>query len=196
MKIYTKVGDGGDTYLFGGEKVRKDHPRVMAYGDVDELNSLLGWAASFTEDEEFRKVLSRLQNELFVLGADLATPRTARLSKRVPRIGPCHVVELEKGIDHLSAELPRLTHFILPGGSVLGSALHLARAVCRRAERALAPMVGSDKTVCPAQIYMNRLSDFLFVLARHANLKSTVSETPWIPGFKREPSKSRLRNQK
>ncbi|MBP9128061.1 MAG: cob(I)yrinic acid a,c-diamide adenosyltransferase [Elusimicrobia bacterium] len=196
MKIYTKVGDGGDTYLFGGEKVRKDHPRVMAYGDVDELNSLLGWAASFTEDEEFRKVLSRLQNELFVLGADLATPRTARLSKRVPRIGPCHVVELEKGIDRLSAELPRLTHFILPGGSVVGSALHLARAVCRRAERALAPMVGSDKTVRPAQIYMNRLSDFLFVLARHANLKSTVSETPWIPGFKREPSKSRLRNQK
>lgn len=186
MKIYTKVGDGGKTFLFGGKKVWKDHPRVMAYGDVDELNSLLGWALSLTEDEEIMKILTRLQNELFVLGADLATPRSARVSKRVPRVGPRHVAALEKAIDRVSAKLPRLTHFILPGGGALGVALHIARAVCRRAERALVPIVGSDKTVRSAQIYMNRLSDFLFVLARHANRKANAPETPWAPGIKQE----------
>jgi cob(I)alamin adenosyltransferase len=97
MKIYTKVGDGGKTLLFGGEKVWKDHPRVMAYGDVDELNSLLGWAICLTADGEILKILTRLQNELFVLGADLATPRSARLAKRVPRVGPRHIRALEKG---------------------------------------------------------------------------------------------------
>jgi cob(I)alamin adenosyltransferase len=192
MKIYTKVGDGGKTLLFGGEKVWKDHPRVMAYGDVDELNSLLGWAICLTADGEILKILTRLQNELFVLGADLATPRSARLAKRVPRVGPRHIQALEKAIDRVSAGLPPLTHFILPGGDALGAALHIARAVCRRAERALVPIVGSDKTVRSAQIYMNRLSDFLFVLARHANRKANVPETPWVPEVRRVASKSRL----
>lgn len=192
MKIYTKVGDGGSTFLFGGEKVRKDHPRVTAYGEVDELNSLVGWAACLTKDAECVAVLSRLQNDLFVLGSDLATPRTARISKNVPRIEPRHVSELEKTIDRLSKKLPRLTRFILPGGSPAGAALHVARAVCRRSERALVPLVKIDKSVLPAQIYMNRLSDLLFVLARYVNRKANVPETPWVPEVRRVVSKSRL----
>ena len=124
MKIYTKVGDGGDTYLFGGGKVRKDHPRVNAYGDVDELNSVLGWAASLTQDLEIREVLESVQKELFVLGADLATPPDARPPKAVSRIGAKEISRLEKAIDKISKKLSPLTHFILPGGSSLGAALH------------------------------------------------------------------------
>jgi cob(I)alamin adenosyltransferase len=179
MKIYTKVGDGGDTYLFGGGKVRKDHPRVNAYGDVDELNSVLGWAASLTQDSETLGALDLVQKELFVLGADLATPLDARPPKSVPRIGAKEIARLERAIDKISKHLPALTHFILPGGSSLGAALHLARAVCRRAERVLVPLMGSDKSIRDAQIYMNRLSDYLFVLARRANQKAGVKETLW-----------------
>lgn len=181
MKIYTKVGDGGDTYLFGGGKVRKDHPRVNAYGDVDELNSVLGWAASLTQDSEILETLELIQKELFVLGADLATPPDARPPKAVPRIGSKEIARLEKIIDKISKQLPALTHFILPGGSSLGAALHLARAVCRRAERVLIPLMGSDKSIQDAQIYMNRLSDFLFILARRANQKAGGKETLWRP---------------
>lgn len=179
MKIYTKVGDGGNTFLFGGKKVRKDHPRVMAYGDVDELNSVLGWAAGLTQEREFLSTLLRLQKELFVLGADLASPKNDRAARSVPRITSRHITALEKTIDRVSAKLPPLTHFVLPGGSPLGASLHLARAVCRRAERALAPLVGDDNTVRSAQVYMNRLSDLLFVLARYANTKAGVTETLW-----------------
>ena len=179
MKIYTKVGDGGDTYLFGGGKVRKDHPRVNAYGDVDELNSVLGWAASLTQDSEVIGALELVQKELFVLGADLATPPDARPPKSVPRIGAKEIARLERAIDTLSKHLPALTHFILPGGSSLGAALHFARAVCRRAERVLVPLLGSDKSIRDAQIYMNRLSDYLFVLGRRANQKAGVQETLW-----------------
>ena len=181
MKIYTKVGDGGDTYLFGGGKVRKDHPRVNAYGDVDELNSVLGWAASLTQDSEIRGALEFVQKELFVLGADLATPPDARPPKAVPRIGAKEIARLEKAIDKISKRLPALTHFILPGGSSLGSALHLARAVCRRAERVLVPLMESDQSIRNTQIYINRLSDFLFVLARRANQKAGGKETLWRP---------------
>ncbi len=181
MKIYTKVGDGGDTYLFGGGKVRKDHPRVNAYGDVDELNSVLGWAASLTQDVEIREALDSVQKELFVLGADLATPPDARPPKAVPRIGAKEIARLEKAIDNISKELTPLTHFILPGGSSLGAALHLARAVCRRSERVLVPLMESDKSIFDAQIYINRLSDFLFVLARRANQKAGIPETLWRP---------------
>ena len=181
MKIYTKVGDGGDTYLFGGGKVRKDHPRVNAYGDVDELNSVLGWAASLTPDLDIREVLESVQKELFVLGADLATPPDARPPKAVSRIGAKEISRLEKAIDKISKKLSPLTHFILPGGSSLGAALHLARAVCRRAERVLVPLMESDKSIGDAQIYINRLADFLCVLARRANQNAGAKETLWRP---------------
>lgn len=181
MKIYTKVGDGGDTYLFGGGKVRKDNPRVNAYGDVDELNSVLGLAASLTQDSEIRRSIETVQKELFVLGAELATPPDARPPKAVPRIGAKEIAQLEKAIDAISVGLPALTHFILPGGSALGAALHLARTVCRRVERALVPLMASDESIRDAQIYINRLSDFLFVLARRANQKAGVQETLWRP---------------
>jgi cob(I)alamin adenosyltransferase len=181
MKIYTKVGDGGDTYLFGGDKVRKDHPRVMAYGEVDELNSVLGWAASLAQDPELSDLIEIVQNDLFVLGADLATPSHTRSPKPVPRIGPPEIARLEQAIDAISKSLPALTHFVLPGGSALGAALHVARSVCRRAERALLPLMGSEKSIQEAQIYLNRLSDFLFILARQANQKSGEKETMWQP---------------
>ncbi|MBK8574808.1 MAG: cob(I)yrinic acid a,c-diamide adenosyltransferase [Elusimicrobia bacterium] len=181
MKIYTKVGDGGDTFLFGGGKVRKDHPRVNAYGDIDELNSVLGWAAALAQDPEIQDAIGFIQKELFILGADLATPPEARPPKEVPRIGASQITRLEKRIDALSRDLPPLTHFILPGGSALGAALHLARAVCRRSERVLVPLMGSDKSVRDAQIYINRLSDYLFVLARWTNQKAGVQDTLWLP---------------
>lgn len=181
MKIYTKVGDGGDTYLFGGDKVRKDDPRVNAYGEVDELNSVLGWAASLAQDSEMQDLIEPVQKELFVLGADLATPPRARPPKAVLRIGENEITRLEKAIDALSTQLPPLTRFILPGGSPAGAVLHLARAVCRRTERSFLPLMASDNTLRDAQIYINRLSDFLFVLARYANQKAKKEETLWQP---------------
>jgi cob(I)alamin adenosyltransferase len=181
MKIYTKVGDGGFTFLFGGGKVRKDHLRVNTYGDVDELNSVLGWAACLSQDAEIKGALELVQNELFVLGADLATPPDARPPKAVPRIGGKEITRLEKAIDKISKKLPALTHFILPGGSTVGAALHLARAVCRRSERGLVPLMATDTSIRDAQIYMNRLSDFLFVLARRANQKAGGKEIIWKP---------------
>jgi cob(I)alamin adenosyltransferase len=181
MKIYTKVGDGGDTYLFGGGKVRKDHPRVNAYGDVDELNSVLGMAVSVAQSSDMRDAIVAVQRELFILGADLATPPDARPPKAVPRIGAEHIARLEREIDVLSQDLPALTHFILPGGSALGSVLHMARAVCRRSERVLVPLMGSDQSIKDAQIYINRLSDYLFVLARATNQRAGVQETLWSP---------------
>jgi cob(I)alamin adenosyltransferase len=181
MKIYTKVGDGGDTYLFGGGKVRKSHPRVMAYGDVDELNSVLGWAGSLTKDRAILAAIDVVQNELFILGADLATPPGAHAPKAVPRIEPGHIERLEKAIDALTDILPPLKHFILPGGSSLGAALHLARAVCRRAERSLVPVLHRDRSLRHSQIYMNRLSDYLFVLARWSNHRSGRKERIWTP---------------
>lgn len=177
MKIYTRVGDGGHTYLFGGRRVRKDHARVEAYGTVDELNSALGLAASLARRSALRREIEAVQNELFVLGADLATPPRAG-APRVPRIGGSHVDRLERAIDRLDAGLPRLTRFILPGGPSAGAALHLSRAVCRRAERYCA---GLGRPFRSAVVYLNRLGDFLFVLARHASKTEGAPERLWKP---------------
>lgn len=180
MKIYTKVGDGGDTFLFGGRKVRKDDPRVAAYGDVDELNSLLGWAMALSPRASFHPFLKEVQETLFVLGADLATPRGKR-SPAVPRLTPQHTPPLEKAIDRWTQTLPPLRRFILPGGSPTGAALHVARAVARRAERSVVGLLEKDPGLLPAQIYLNRLSDALFVLARTVNRKVRVPESEWRP---------------
>lgn len=181
MKIYTKVGDGGNTFLFGGKKVRKDDPRVKAYGHVDELNAALGLARALLKNTALAGKIDAVQKELFVLGADLAAPPGAKTPKAPPRIGPDHVKRLEREIDTLQALLPPLKTFILPGGSPAGAALHLARAVCRRAERSVVALSKKQKIGPQTQIYLNRLSDHLFVLARAANAAESAPETPWVP---------------
>jgi len=177
MKIYTRVGDGGYTYLFGGKKVRKDNDRVEAYGTVDELNSALGLAAALAKNADVQRRIGAIQRDLFVLGADLATP-PKKGAPRVPRIGPAHVRRLEEEIDRMQKDLPPLRHFILPGGSPAGAALHLARAVCRRGERYCASL---GRSFPSAIVYLNRLGDYLFVLARRASRREGKKETLWIP---------------
>lgn len=171
MKIYTRTGDNGETGLFGGQRVPKDHPRVQAYGEVDELGACLGVARSHLRESSLDEELSRLQSELFTVGADLATPHG--VTTRTPRVSQELVDALEVSIDHYSEKLPPLTRFVLAGGNQLGACLHLARCVCRRAERSvltLSLQEGQD----PASfrlvlVYLNRLSDLLFVMARYAN---------------------------
>jgi len=178
MKIYTRTGDRGETSLFGGTRVGKDDPRVAAYGDVDELNAHIGLARASDADAEIGAELERLQRDLFALGAQLADPTgtvAQRVSKAVVRAGD--VERLEHVIDRFEAELPALKTFILAGGSPCGAALHVARAVCRRAERS---MVALDPAVEPTLLkYVNRLSDLLFVLARAANQRAGAAETAW-----------------
>lgn len=181
MKIYTRTGDAGTTALFGGDRVPKHHPRIEAYGTVDEANSCIGLALSYLGDDPAQQpladVLRRVQHELFVLGADLATPLDARAS--VPRIDDVHFQRLEADIDRFEADLPPLKQFILPGGTAAASALHLARTVCRRAER-LAVKVADGETLSKhTLVYLNRLSDLLFVVARWANQRADAAETVW-----------------
>jgi cob(I)alamin adenosyltransferase len=181
MRIYTKTGDGGETGLFGGERVPKDHHRVVAYGEVDELNAALGLARA-TDPSDFEDaLLQAIQRSLFTIGAELATPDPARLAKALggPPIGETDAKALEQAIDRLDAGLPPLKTFILPGGAPKGAALHLARTVCRRAERGVVRLA-REVTVSPAiGIYLNRLSDLLFVLARAANARAGAGDLPW-----------------
>jgi cob(I)alamin adenosyltransferase len=177
MKIYTKTGDDGTTGLFGGGRVPKTSPRIEAYGTVDELNSTLGLARSVST--EFGALLQKIQQELFVLGGDLATPLTTRSDYPVPRIADESVLYLERAIDEHEAELPPLKRFILPGGTPLAAHLHHARTVCRRAERCVIALSQSEEITTTNVIYLNRLSDLLFVLARHANQIASVSDVEW-----------------
>ena len=172
MKIYTRTGDSGQTALFDNHRVSKADPRVDAYGEVDELNSLLGWAAAV---EGSPKLLQRIQNELFDLGADLATPdQDGRERLRVTQE---QVDRLERECDAANAELEPLKSFVLPGGTELAARLYLARAVCRRAERRVLGVDGASPLVA---VYLNRLSDLLFILARAAN--AGAQEMLWQPG--------------
>ena len=178
MKIYTRTGDTGETSLFGGTRVQKSDPRVDAYGDVDELNACLGLARASGADAEIEAELLRLQRDLFALGAQLADPGeklAARVTKAV--LGDDDVARLEQVIDRLEAELAPLRRFILAGGSPAGAALHVARAVCRRAERRMVALEPAVDTVLLR--YVNRLSDLLFVLARVVNRRAGAPETEW-----------------
>ena len=183
MKIYTRTGDTGTTALFGGNRVEKNHPRIEAYGTVDETNAVVGLARSLMQEQpgadRLEPLLARLQEELFVLGADLATPLEARAV--VPRIDAAHSAYLEQAIDTLEADLPPLKHFILPGGTPAAGMLHVARTVCRRAERMTVAASAQDAFNPHAAIYLNRLSDLLFVLARWVNRQAGVEEAVWIP---------------
>jgi len=181
MKIYTKTGDQGDTRLFGGKKVRKDHPRVEACGAADELNSVLGGIVSQLKNEEIRRKLEARQRELFILGADLATPAGTKIPKIIPRLEPKHIAQLEEEIDAMESTLSPLKFFILPGGTPAGAATHFARAVCRRAERALISLSRKEKIYSANLVYLNRLSDYLFVLARRLNDIENQQEKPWRP---------------
>ena len=178
MKIYTRKGDRGETSLFGGTRVLKDSLRIEAYGSVDELNSTLGVIRALKPPPEVDSILEALQNNLFILGADLATPLTKKGAK-VQRVQPSHVEQLEKTIDHLEALLEPLTSFILPGGSPIGSRIHVARTVCRRTERLVVRLSKKEKIGEAPVTYLNRLSDLLFVLARYANRLAGAEEKKW-----------------
>lgn len=182
MKIYTKTGDDGTTGLFGNQRVQKDAPRVDAYGTVDEANTVIGTALAAGAPAELAEVLLALQARLFDLGADLATPRGGRPDPSyLVRIGDVHVEEMERLIDRFEADLEPLTNFILPGGTLTAAHLHHARAVVRRAERALVALARSEDVGPAAVVFVNRLSDLLFVLARWANHAAGVADVPWRP---------------
>jgi cob(I)alamin adenosyltransferase len=181
MKIYTKTGDDGTTGLFGGERVLKHDARVEAYGSVDETNALLGVARAARLSPVLDGILARVQAELFVLGAELATPASHRPRLKLPLLAQSHVQQLEGEIDQLEAELPPLTTFVLPGGSPGSSALHHARTVSRRAERAVVSVQQSAELRSELVVYLNRLSDLLFVMARHQNQSDGVADVPWAP---------------
>ena len=180
MKIYTRTGDRGETGLVDGSRVGKDNLRVECYGDVDELNACLGVVRSQHEDESLDSLLAQVQRDLFALGAQLADPQ-ARVAERKPKaaVTPAHVKRLEDAIDARQAQLPALTAFILPGGSPAGALLHLARTVCRRAERRVVALARHEPTDPLVVTYLNRLSDLLFVLARDANRTAGVPEDTW-----------------
>jgi cob(I)alamin adenosyltransferase len=181
VKIYTKTGDGGDTGLFGGPRVRKSDHRVEAYGDVDELNAAIGAARTLVEDPQIDAELGKIQGELFCVGAELATPHGAKARAAIPPVDPAWIARLERAMDAWEPELPPLTHFVLPGGTRTAASLHLARTVCRRAERR-AVLLAAETAVDPALLaYLNRLSDFLFVAARLANRRARRDEPLWDP---------------
>ena len=179
VKIYTRTGDSGDTGLFDGTRVPKSDPRVAAYGDVDELNAWLGLARSEAADAQFSGMLEAIQRDLFALGARLADP-AKKIAQRVTKaaVASEDISRLEAWIDLLESELPPLRRFILAGGSRRGAALHVARTICRRAERAMVSL-GPEAFEPELLIYVNRLSDLLFVMARAANQRAGMPETEW-----------------
>ena len=178
MKLYTKHGDDGSTGLIGETRVPKNDPRVAAYGDVDETNAAIGVVIAGCNDDETVANLRLIQAELFVLGAELATPSGEQPKFRV---GESHVKQLERWIDAASAEVSPLRNFVLPGGTATAAGLHLARTVCRRAERAVVGLAQMQPVGQWAIVYLNRLSDLLFALARQANKRSNVEDIPWHP---------------
>jgi cob(I)alamin adenosyltransferase len=193
MRIYTKTGDAGETGLFGGPRVSKDAERVEACGAVDELNAALGAARAQGADGELDRLLGAVQEQLFAVGANLATQPGAghpparsdraraggSTRSAVPPVDPAWTVALESAIDRFEGELAPLRHFILPGGTPAAASLHLARAVCRRAERSVVALHRREPIGAEVLAYLNRLSDFLFVAARVANQRAGVRETIW-----------------
>ena len=187
MKIYTKTGDKGTTALYGGTRVSKYHARIEAYGTADELNSYIGLIRDQKIDRRTSETLLKIQNEIFTLGAMLATPpekeklKSGKDRLNVPKISQSTIEFLEKEIDFMEQSLPQMTHFILPGGHQTVSFCHIARCVCRRTER-LAVYLSEQESIDENILsYLNRLSDYLFVLARKLTLDNQATEIPWIP---------------
>ena len=178
MKIYTKTGDEGKTSLFDNSRVWKSDQRIMSYGAVDELNSSLGIALSLELDPEIKDILIKLQNDLFIVGADLANPN---MSDEKIRTTPEMITFLEQKIDLLEPQLEPLTSFILPGGTLLASILHLSRTISRRAETHVIALSQNEEINKDAAIYLNRLSDLMFILARAINHRKNISDIVWKP---------------
>ena len=181
MKIYTKTGDAGDTGLFGGGRVAKNHPRVEAYGDVDELNAVLGLVRSTDPLPRIDDIVLPIQRDLFAIGAILATPNLEKMQQHLvkARIDDARIADLEHAIDDGDAELEPLRAFIIPGGAPKAAALHVARTVCRRAERRVVELANDTEIPGLVVIYLNRLSDLLFTLARVVNRRAGAEEAPW-----------------
>ena len=181
MKIYTKTGDTGDTGLFGGGRVSKDHPRTAAYGDVDELNSTVGLARAAAPAELFDDLLEGIQRDLFAIGGRLATPDPEKVAKAMTKavLPPERAASFERVMDEAETELPPLRAFVLPGGTPKAAALHLARTVCRRAERSVVHLAREDAVPPEILVYLNRLSDLLFTLARLANHRAGSADVTW-----------------
>jgi cob(I)alamin adenosyltransferase len=180
-KIYTKTGDDGRTGLFGGGRVEKDHVRVEAYGDVDELNAVIGAARAVEMMPRVDEILAPVQRDLFAIGALLATPQPQKHREQLEkaRLSGTRIAQLEQAIDDGEEELEPLKAFILPGGTPKASALHVARTVCRRAERSIIRLQRTDEVPQVVIVYLNRLSDLLFVLARVANKRAGAGEVTW-----------------
>ena len=183
MRIYTRGGDSGETALFGGVRVGKGHVRVEAYGTVDELNSVLGWALTQMAAGPDAGHLGQIQHDLFALGSDLATPppEEGRQRPDTPPLPVERIAEMEAWIDEADQDLPPLRHFVLPGGAPGAAALHVARSVCRRAERAVVTLAASESVDDDVLAYLNRLSDLLFVLARVENARVDREDVLWDP---------------
>jgi cob(I)alamin adenosyltransferase len=181
MKIYTRTGDAGETGLFGGGRVPKDHPRVTAYGDIDELNSVIGLIRATPPADLFGELLQTIQQDLFAIGGHLATPDASRVSKALEKaaLSEERVAEFERAIDDAESELPPLRAFVLPAGSAKAAALHLGRTVCRRAERSVVSLAREAQVPAVFLVYLNRLSDLLFTLARLANHRAGVKDVVW-----------------
>ena len=176
VKIYTKTGDDGTTGLIGNNRVKKSNPRIATYGIVDELNAAIGIVLSSKLSTDIRELLTKIQNDLFVVGADLANPNLDNESNRVT---PEMVLFLEDEIDGLEGKLDPITFFILPGGDLIASHIHLARAICRRAEVHIVSLSEIEKINNECLVYMNRLSDLLFVIARTINKRKKISDVAW-----------------
>jgi cob(I)alamin adenosyltransferase len=184
VKLYTRTGDDGTTGLFSGARVSKDHPRIEAYGTVDETNSALGLAAAGCADDHpfevrLREILVRIQSRLFDIGADLATPEGAANESRISRTDDSHVLEAEAWIDEMESGNTPLRQFVLPGGSELAARLHLARTVSRRAERLMITLSHTEPVTPAAIRFINRLSDLMFAAARRANAERGVKDVTW-----------------
>jgi len=176
MKIYTKTGDDGKTSLFDNSRVWKSHERIIAYGTVDELNSAIGIAISMDLDRQIKEILIRIQNDLFIVGSDLANPD---MSDTKIRTAESMTLSLENDIDTLESELSELTSFILPGGTLISSILHLSRTISRRAETSVIALSQKEEINKITVVYLNRLSDLLFVLARTMNKRKNIDDVVW-----------------
>jgi cob(I)alamin adenosyltransferase len=186
MKLYTKSGDDGTTGLFGGGRVPKDHPRIEAYGTVDELNASVGLAAAACSHErEYERrllgIFAPIQSRLFDIGADLATPEGSKQEAKIVRIDDALVKEIESWIDEIDGKNAPIRAFVMPGGSELAARLHVARTVCRRAERCMIALARSEPVSPGAIIWINRLSDLFFAMARHANQAAGIADVEWKP---------------
>lgn len=175
MKIYTRTGDAGETSLFGGKRVSKNDPRIEAYGTVDELNAFVGAARASWSQSPIDEELAAVQSDLFDAGAQLASPGSSRFAG----VDPARIESLERAIDRMESDLAPLKSFILPGGSQAAAQLHIARTICRRAERLVVAL--DDESLATTLRYLNRLSDYLFVAARFANHRHNVDDVIWSP---------------